>query len=154
MRFRKLADTSSGERVKRYDPFSGAAYLADPETWDVKDESTWVESPWPLAGVAFEGEAPDKDSISMAFVSKAQAEGWVSLEGERVVHRPGGPPEAPWRVTHSFVQADAIVFHLFDGDVRYRVVENPDKWPDEKNHRDEGFGGEVRWYYEIEREAE
>ena len=31
----------------------------------------------------------------------------------------------------TFVQAQAIVFHTLDGDVRYRVTHNPDKYADD-----------------------
>ena len=40
-----------------------------------------------------------------------------------------------------------------DGDVRYRVVNQPDKYPAEKNEFDEGFGGEVNWFFELELEG-
>ena len=148
---RKLADRTDGERVTRYDPETGEAYLADPETWDRHDESTWVAKPWPFAGLAVI-DAPKETEIPTSFVEKGIAEGWLSLEDEEVVHRSGGPKEQPWRVTHTFRHGKAIVLHAADGDVRYRVVANPDKWPAEKNAAGEGFGGEVRWFYRVKLE--
>jgi hypothetical protein len=144
---RKLADKSAGERVARFDPETGARYLADPETWDRHDESTWVETPWPLAGIQIEGKPPKEMELSSSWVSLGVAEGWIELEGAEAVHRPGGRPDNPWALTHTFLHAEAIVLKTVDGDVRYRVLDNPDKWPEEKNDRDEGFGGEVRWFY-------
>lgn len=151
-RVRKLADKSSGERIKRFNPETGEAYLADPATWDANDPSTHVATPWPSLGYVIEGELPNKTALNSGFVTKAVAEGFAELENRRVVHRPGGPEDDPWRVTHTFVQADAIILHLADGDVRYRVVENPDKYPDSKNDFDEGFGGEVKHFYLLELE--
>lgn len=149
-RVRKLADKSSGERVKRFDPVTGEAYLADPETWDADDPSTHVPTPWPSLGVVVEGELPQQTALNTGFVTKAVAEGWAELENRNIVHRPGGPAEDPWRVTHTFVQADSITFHLANGDVKYRVVQNPDKFPAEKNEFNEGFGGDVSWMYVLE----
>lgn len=153
LKIRKLADKSSGDRVRRFDPVTGNGYLTDPATWDLADRSTWLEVPWPLAGITVEGDAPKVTRVPASFVTKGMREGWLELEGYRVVHRPGGPPDDPWRVTHTFVQGDTLVLHTVDGDVRYRVVESPDKWPAEKNENDEGFGGEVRWFFDLKLEA-
>ena len=149
-RVRKLADKSSGIREKRFDPVSGDPYLVDPSEWDADDVSTHKANPWPSLGVAVEGELPKKTALNTGFVNKAVSEGWAELEGRSIVHRPGGPEDDPWRVTHTFVQADAIVFHFVDKDVRYNVVESPDKFPAEKNDFDEGFGGEVNWFFVLE----
>ncbi len=123
------------------DPERCERILVDPSTPGFEHE------PWPLAGMEIEGKPPREAIIPTSWVEKRLAEGLVTLEGDRVVHRPGGPQESPWRVTHTFRHADTIVLHCASGDVRYRVVENPDKWPAEKNARDEGFGGDVRWFY-------
>ncbi|HEY4612511.1 MAG TPA: hypothetical protein VII11_05975, partial [Bacteroidota bacterium] len=126
LRIRKLADKSSGERVKRFDPVTGESYLVDPNKYDLNDSSTHVSEPWPFLGVVPEGDLPKRTAVSTSFVNKGVAEGFITLEGREVVHRPGGPVDDPWRVTHTFVQADAVVFHFMDGDVRYRVVNQPD----------------------------
>lgn len=149
-RIRKLANTSSGSREKRYDPVTGEAYLVDPDSWELNDRSTWVPSPWPSLGVVAEGELPKKTVLNTGFVQKALAENFAEMENRSIVHRPGGPEEDPWRVTHSFVQADSITFHFSDQDVKYKVLENPDKYPAKKNEFDEGFGGDVRWHYVVE----
>jgi hypothetical protein len=107
--------------------------------------------PWPLLGVRVEGDAPKHTVVSTTWVARGRAEGWLTFEGEQVVHRPGGPRENPWAVTHTFVHGKAIVLHTVDGDLRYRIVTNPDKWPADKDG-DLGFGGEVRWTYELKLE--
>lgn len=48
LELRKLADASEGERVVRYNPETGAKYLADPNTLE--------PSPWPLLGIAITNE--------------------------------------------------------------------------------------------------
>jgi hypothetical protein len=130
-RVRKLADKSSGAREKRFDPVTGDSYLVDPETWDADDQSTWVNTPWPSLGVAVEGELPEKTTLNTGFVNKAVSEGWATLEG-------------------TFVQADAITFNLAGQTVKYKVLESPDKYPAEKNEFDEGFGGDVNWFFVLE----
>lgn len=165
---RKLADRSEGERVERLrvppsavrsdggdliiDPSAAQRFMLNPDTPGYEHE------PWPTAGMRFEGEPETHARIPTSTVAVGVEEGWISLEGERVVHRPGGPPENPWKVTHTFRHADAIVLHMVDGDYRYRVVENPDKWPERKDDDPSypdglGFGGDVRWYYDAELEV-
>lgn len=126
---RKLADTSDGERVKRYDPETGQGYLADPATWRRDDPSTWESKPWPLAGVEIVGETPTNTLVSTSQVRQWVADGVAELEGERVVHRPSGPPHDLWGPpAHTFVHADVLVLKCDGGDVRYRVVHQPDKY--------------------------
>lgn len=137
---RKLADKTAGERVARFDPDTGERLLVNPETGEPE--------PWPLAGIQVV-DAPKAADVNTSFVNAGVAEGWLTVEGEEIVHRPGGPPQEPWRVTHTFRHGTALVLHTVDGDVRYRIVDNPDKWPEQKNSRDEGFGGEVRWFYRV-----
>lgn len=162
LRIRKLADRSTGERkpLLRIDPTrvqideaTGKLFvdaedveriLFNPDTPELEHE------PWPLLGIAFEGDAPKRARVPTSTVARGQAEGWLTLEDATMVHRPGGPAGDPWRVTHSFQHGSAVVFHTVDGDVRYRIVENPDKWPAEKDG-DLGFGGDVRWFYDLER---
>jgi hypothetical protein len=157
LQFRKLADKSEGERHVRYlarnvevdeagnaliDPGQVERILFNPATPELEHE------PWPSAGFAIEGEPPKRCTISTAKVAELRAEGFVEVEGEETVHRPGGPASNPWAVTHTFVQVKAIVFRTVDGDVRYRVTRQPDK---------DGEAGdpdaEVRWFYELELEA-
>lgn len=140
---RKLADRSEGERVPRWDPDTGEKSLINP--------ATELPEPWPLAGVRIE-DPPEETRVSTSFISSGKSQGWIELEGEDVAHRPGGPQEEPWRLTHTFIQADTVIFKTVDGDLRYEVVRNPDKWPEEKDG-DLGFGGEVDWTYHLRLEG-
>lgn len=137
LKIRKLADTSDGTRVTRFDPVTGEKFLADPETGEPK--------PWPLAGVTIEGDVPDEVRLPTSTVDAGRREGWIVVEGESVVHRAGGPPSNPWAITHTFRQADAITLKLADGDVRYRVVHQPDKYDDEAGPS----GKRVDWFYDL-----
>jgi hypothetical protein len=157
LRIRKLADKSEGERHVRYlarnvqvdeqgnaliDPQSIERILFNPATPEIEHE------PWPFAGIAIEDEPPKTCAVSTGFVADGREEGWIEVEGEELVHRPGGPAQNPWSVTHTFVHLQAIVLKTVDGDVRYRVVRQPDK---------DGEAGdpeaEVRWFYDLELEG-
>lgn len=162
LKMRKLADrTTENREVKLRIPAGTAvsdetgALLVDPGQVQkiLVNPATpgFDHEPWPSAGIELI-DPPKHLRIGTGKVSQGRAEGWLTVEGESVVHRPGGPREEPWRVTHTFAQVDALVFHTVHGDVRYRVVGNPDKWPAEKIDGDLGFGGEVRWYYDAELE--
>lgn len=121
---RKLADTSEGTRVERFDQITGERVLVNPETNAVE--------PWPLAGVRIETEEPPaRTQVPTSWVAKGVAEGWVLLEGEKVVHRPGGTPDNKWAPTHTFTHADAIILDTVDGQVRYKVTHQPDKYADD-----------------------
>lgn len=124
---RKLADRESGERVVRFDPVTGEKKLVNPATPGDEHE------PWPLAGVRFEGEAPDQVSVPMDWVQRAVAEGWAELVNQRAVVRPAGPTQdvlvsSHTGAPHTFIQADEVIFHMIDGDYRYKITRNPDKY--------------------------
>lgn len=121
LRVRKVADRTV-ERVVRFDPVTGEKLLVDPADGAVR--------PYPLAGVRIEGAPPADTTAGTSWVAEAIREGWLVGEGERVVHRPGGPAEWPWAKTHTFVHFDALVVRTLDGDVRYRVTHQPDKYAD------------------------
>lgn len=123
LRIRKLADTSVGERVVRYDPDTGEKYLANP--------ATGQREPWPLKGVQIVGEPGALVVFSTGLVARGRREGWIRLEGEQPAHRPGGPDDDRWRVSHTFLHADVIVILAVDGEVRYRVVHQPDKYAED-----------------------
>ena len=84
------------------------------------------------------------------------------LDNERIVRCPGGPPSEPWKVTHTFFQCDRIIVKTVDGDVPYRVVQQPGKFvlkdgkpftlcteADVKN----AVPCEVYWYFDIDLES-
>lgn len=149
LRVRKLADRSAGERVERYDPLTGDKILVNPANSDPDDIANLVHEPWPLAGVQIEGDAPKTCQVPTSFVNRGQAEGWLELENARPEHVAGGPADDPWRVTHTFVHADAVVLHCTDGDVRYRVTAQPGKYPDP----DEPSGSRIDWFYTLKLEG-
>ncbi len=143
-RFRKLADYSDGsQRVVRFDTLTGDKMLVDPETGDIK--------PWPLKGVTIQGELPQNDAIGMQYVADAVTEGWADWDNHRTVHRPGGSPNNPWSTTHTFHQADRILFKLLleeNGElVKKNVVYTVTKQPD----RVQNAAGEweVSWVFEV-----
>lgn len=144
---RKLADTSEGERVARFDPVTGAKYLANPanphpETGEPQPE------PWPLLGVRIESEVEATCELPMSTVTAGQAEGWLKLEGDRLAYAPAGPPTDPWRERHTFLNCDALTFDTVDGPVRYRVTHQPGKYDDEA----EPGGTRVDWFFGLELE--
>lgn len=122
LRIRKVADQSSGARVVRYDTVTGEKLLVDPVDGAVRA--------WPLAGVRFEGAPPAETTAGTTWVAEAIREGWLVGEGEQVVHRPGGPADNVWSKTHTFRHFTALVFRTLDGDFRYRVTHQPDKYAD------------------------
>lgn len=119
---RKVADRTAGDRIRRFDPETGEPFLVNP--------TTGAAEPWPLAGVQIENEggAPMETTVSPQFIRRGVAEGWIEVAGDQVVFRPGGTEDDPWKTTHTFIHYDAIVLKTLEGDVRYRVTENPDKW--------------------------
>lgn len=123
LRIRKVADKSV-EHVTVNDPQTGRTVYVNTQTGQS------VQSK-PLLGVQPEGDLPEECSVSVSFVQRAIAEGWAHADNERVVYRPSGPAHDKWNAAyppHTFVHADAIVFHFLTGDVRYRVVHQPDKY--------------------------
>lgn len=157
---RKVADRGSEQRVVRYDAETGARLLVDPSTADLADPSSWQHSPWPLAGIEFVDKPPRKCRVPSSFISRGLSEGWIETEGLEPAHRPGGPPEDPWRVTHTFTHYDTITFKCIDGDVRYRVVRQPDKYaagkPDNAKVTDEIYASgdtELSWFFDLELEG-
>ena len=80
---------------------------------------------WPLAGVELL-DAPEHAKVPVHVVNRGRDEGWITVEGEQVVHRPGGPPSNLWKVTHTFRHYEAVTIC----GVRYRVTHQPDKYAD------------------------
>lgn len=119
---RKRADKSTETREVRFDEYTGKRKLVNPDTPGDAHE------PWPLASVALLCEPPAELEMSVSYVALAVHEGWMELEDAEPVHRPGGPAENQWALTHTFMQASAIVMHFESGDVRYKVVHQPDKY--------------------------
>lgn len=117
LRVRKLADKSP------------EAVAAHPASHPDKYPSLGID----IVDTFGKSVAPPKTCrVSTGWVDKLRAAGLVTLENEQVQHRPGGPPDDLWRVTHTFKHADAIVLKTQEGqpDLRYRVTHQPDKYVD------------------------
>jgi hypothetical protein len=160
----KIADKSAGSRE--------VMVVLPPDSYEIQDDGSVVitnvaageqrlvnpdtpgyeHEPWPLAGVELY-EMPKRAKLPYSWVQKGVGEGWLEMEGVNVVHRPGGPSNDPWRVTHTFVQAEAIVFKCVDGVYRYRVVENPDKYASASSDKPGAEAGDpdaaVFWSYHV-----
>lgn len=125
---RRVPDKSDGERVVRFDPETGARKLVNPATPGDDHE------PWPLAGVIFEQDPPDKMNLPAKTVARGVAEGWIERVNSRPVLRPAGPNMETYESSqtgtpHTFFHCDEIVLKPMDGQaVRYRVVHQPDKY--------------------------
>lgn len=172
--FRKLADRESEERIPMLrvragdteavvvddvdhlvlDPARLERILVNPATPGFDHEA------WPLAGVELVGEAPKRTRVSTTYIAKGRSEGWIDVEGETIVHKPGGPDVEPWRVTHTFVHLDTVVFKLADGELRYRVTRQPDKYdggPEAGTGKPTDVAADpetsVEWSYDLELEG-
>lgn len=152
---RKVADKSA-PRTRLFDPVTGEAFLLEPEKAaallaELAPIFEKVEpQPRPFLGMRVEGKPPKKATLSQSLVKIGVREGWLSLQAEKRVHRSAGPKHDPWKRTHTFIHCEAITIETVDGPVRYKVAQNPDKWPEEKVKADDsGHGGEVRWFFEL-----
>lgn len=127
---RKLADKTdpTEQRVRMFNPDTGQHYLVDANTGEPKS--------WPFAGMEIIGDPPQYTTISSKLVISGEVEGWIELINPRQVHRPGGPATEPWRVTHTFTQADEVVLKTVDGDIHYVVIHQPDKYDDNEDSDD------------------
>lgn len=133
---RKVADKSTGERVVRFDPETGEKKLVNPATPGDEHE------PWPLAGVEFvyEDGPPAFTRVSTSYVQDAIREGWLEAEGMEPVVRPSGPADNKWAGNpHVFMHIDALVFKTINGDVRYNVVRQPDKYVEGNSYDERGL---------------
>lgn len=182
MRIRKLADKSEGERIvvpelQEVELQNGETVLLPTGRNKLVNPTTpgLDHEPWPLAGIQLL-EAPDYCELATSFVDAGAAEGWIELENARLVRRPAGPAETPTRAWHVFMHADAITFKTTDGEVRYKVVHQPDKYADDRRPDEKGYldpledvlgdeepvtkeryaAGETRvdWFYGVQKETQ
>lgn len=125
--FHRIADKSEGTRIVKFDPDTGERKLVNPATPGDAHES------WPLAGVEFVGEPPDQATIPTKMVAKGVSEGWIERVNPSHIMRPAGPTQDVMESGHTgnphfFTHCDEIVFKMADGNYRYRVVHQPDKY--------------------------
>lgn len=111
------------------------------------------EKPGPLGSAPEQSDPPKRTIVPSKWVDRGRLEGWITVEGEQVVTRSAGPESAPWSKTHTFVHLDYVILKAEGGDLRYKVMANPDKYP-EKKAGEAGFGGEVKHVYDLKLEAE
>lgn len=113
--------------------------------------------PRPLVGVRFSttdrqaAEAPDALALSTGYV---ESQPWIEVVNPSAVVAPAGPKDAPMAKTHLFPQAEALIFHMTDGDYRYRVVRQPGKYNADGTVATTGGDptAEVFWDYLVELE--
>lgn len=165
LHIRKLADKSDGERVRV--PVLTDLTLANGEVVQVPTGEVKLvnpatpgtdHEPWPLAGVQFVDEVPEQTAVSTGWLDNAVDEGWARRINERMVRRPSGPASQPGATRpHVFVHCDEVVFDTVDGEIRYRVTHQPDKYvadgDDETPMTSEHYAAgnsRVDWYYGLE----
>lgn len=165
LRVRKLADKETESRYTllvaapgSFETLEDGSIVIDPESAERRlvnpDTPGYEHEPWPSAGISLfgddpDGGAPDHTRVSARWVAYAISEGWCRGIGEKLAHEPGGPPENPWAMTHTFVTYTALVFDTVDGDVRYDVTENPGVY----ESADSEDGRDVDWTYELKKAA-
>lgn len=158
LQLRKLAH-KDGDRVAVTHPITGERSLYTPE--DAAELLSRLgevfegiqPSPYALAGIQITNPdgAPTDPLVTPRIIEQGRAEGWITTSPAEVepIFRTAGPKESPWAgAPHVFLHYDQVIFHTVDGDYVYDVVENPDKWPEEKDGG-AGFGGEVKHVYAL-----
>lgn len=81
---------------------------------------------------------------------------YFEVVGQTAVVRPAGPADKPYAKTHTFPHAEAFILHMIDGDYRYRVTHQPDKYDDETGEVAERAGDpttHVDWFFVAELEG-
>lgn len=144
-----MADRYEGLRVRKLagEPGSGVHHT---------DHITGEPSLRPLKGVVFTDtrgrttdRVPPKISVPHDYVAR---EPWIEFVNPRGVVKPAGPATNPFAKTHQFIHADEIVLHMLDGDHRYKVTHQPDKYDAAGNPTDVAGDptAEVHWYFEAD----
>lgn len=100
-----------------------------------------------------------RDYVKLATktVQKGIEEGWITADdGFNAVYRPGGPKHDPWRVTHTFMHYPTLTIHTLDGNYKYDVVYQPDKYHQQKPGTDVAGDPTARvdWFYLLDRQVE
>ena len=93
-------------------------------------------------------------NVPTSTVTRGIEEGWITPEdGWNAVHRPGGPASDKWRVTHTFIHYPSLTFHTVDGNFKYKVEQQPDKYHRGPFNTDSAGDPDasVLWFYLLER---
>lgn len=105
----------------------------DPKAFYPNDHVTGLPAAKPFGGVRFTtqerpsvpiDEPPEWITITHDMVER---EHWIEKVNPSYVNRAKGPKHDPMREVHTLPQAEQLIFHMADGDHRYRVVHQPDK---------------------------
>lgn len=83
----------------------------------------------------------------------AELHDWIELVGVKYINRPAGPKDQPMKNVHTLPQCKELIFHMADGDVRYKVVGQPDKYDLTTGKPTDAAGDpntEVRWYFDAD----
>lgn len=115
---------------------------------------------YPFGGVGFTDdrgrnadEAPEAFTVPHDYPPHHH---WFEPVNPSVVVRPAGPADQPFAKQHDFPQAEAFILHMADGDYRYRVVHQPDKYDDETGEPSMNAGDpttHVDWFFVCELEG-
>lgn len=113
----------------------------------------------PFGGVSFtddRGRNVDEPPASFTVPSDyPDHHHWFEVVNPSMVVRPAGPADQPFAKQHNLPQAEAFILHMRDGDYRYRVVRQPDKY-DAKGKVADRAGDpatSVDWFYVAELEG-
>lgn len=144
-------------------PGLGVMILADdsPNATVMPDSASGEPSLRGFAGVVFidriskvQVDPPETFTVPHDYVDKHH---WIEVVNPTAVVRAAGSAEKPYAKTHTFPHAEALVLHMADGDYRYRVVRQPDKYFDNGGAAVADVGGDpntrVDWYYVVELEG-
>lgn len=110
---------------------------------------------WALKGIEHVDDPPQHVIVPVSTIDMGISEGWISREGEKVVHKPGGPKNNPWAVTHTFTHCDTFTVHTVDGDLVYKVTHQPDKYGADGKPTDAAGDPDatVDWFYRASLEG-
>lgn len=137
--------SAAGLRIRKH---------ADKSAWDGQEHTK--PEVWPTLGVEL-FDAPDNATIATTTVERGLQEGWITIENEHPVHLPGGSVDRPWKVTHTFIWGDVMVFSTRpnEADLRYVIERNPGKYYPDGTVCDQAGVPEavVDWFYTLRKEV-
>ncbi len=149
-----IPDRTGQERVVKFDPDTGERRLVNPATPGDEHEA------WPLLGAVFcddtgeQIEAPETLLVQQKYARDASFIELVTATSKSV---PAGTAADPYsKEPHVFVQCKELVFHMLDGDHRYRVLKNPGKYDSATNIEVDSAADPttyVTWDYELKLEG-
>lgn len=128
LQLRKLADRSGPEPARN--KATGVDDDGNPILENPRLAHGALLEPWPLAGVELIGDPPTEHNFADTYVARALSDGYLTIENARPHASPVPPGVQPYD-RDPVLTGDEIVIKLVDGDLRYRILECPGKYPDE-----------------------